>query len=90
MEVAVAVITSLFKTHPPRNLVGVIRHIKSTLNAIQDKTISPRALLRRVEPLLPESFKSSIMKLLQDEELFEHIWDEIETLNADKHRCFCF
>lgn len=90
MDVAVAVVASLIKAHPPQNVIGVIRHIKSTLNAIHDKTLSPRVLLREVAPMLPESFQSSVTKLLQDEELLEHIWDDLEILTAKPPRCCWF
>jgi hypothetical protein len=90
MDVALSVIGSLLRTDPPRNVVSVLRHIKATLTAIHDKTIQPRSLLRKVAPMLPDSFQTSIMKLLQDDELFEHIWDDIVSRDMPKTRCFCF
>ena len=90
MDVALTVVGSLLRTDPPRNIVSVLRHIKATLTAVKDKTIQPRALLRKIAPMLPESFQASVMKLLQDDEIFEHIWDDITWRDLPKSRCFCF
>jgi hypothetical protein len=90
MDVALSVVGSLLRTDPPRNIVSILRHIKATLTAVKDKSIPPRALLRKIAPMLPESFQPSVMKLLQDDELFEHIWDDINWRDSPKSRCFCF
>lgn len=87
MDVALSVMGSLLRTEPPRNIVDVIRHIKATLAAINDKTVDRMLLFRKVVPMLPESFRTSAVTLLQNEDLFEHIWDDI---TMPKIRCFCF
>lgn len=90
MDVALSIVGSLLRSDPPQNIIGVIRHVRSTLMTIHDKTIPPRTLLRKITPMLPESFQSSITKILQDEELFEHIWDDMDRSDVPKNDCFCF
>lgn len=87
MDAALSVMGSLLRTDPPQNIIDVIRHIKATLNAVKDKTVDRMLLLRKVVPMLPDSFRSSAITLLQNEDLFEHIWDDIR---MPKNNCFCF
>ena len=75
---------------PPRNLIDVLRQMKSTLNAVKITTIEPKALLIAIEPELPDAIRAHVATIMTHEDLFDHIWDElIVTVDPGKTWC-CF
>jgi hypothetical protein len=90
MEIARTVLGSVMSASPPRNLIDVLRQMKSTLNAVKITTIEPRALLIAIEPELPEVIRAHVATIMAHEDLFDHIWDElIVTVDPGKTWC-CF
>lgn len=83
MDVALAVVSDLIKKYPPRTIFDVVRHIKTTLESVHDTTVSPKALLNQVIPLLPESLQDIFVK---SEDLFDHIWEDLDSRETG---CFC-
>ena len=90
MEVARTVLGSVMSASPPRNLIDVLRQMKSTLNAVKITTIEPKALLIAIEPELPDVIRAHVASIIAHEDLFDHIWDElIVTVDPGKTWC-CF
>ena len=90
MEVARTVLGSVMTASPPRNLIDVLRQMKSTLNAVKITTIEPKALLIAIEPELPDAIRAHVATIMAHEDLFDHIWDElIVTVDPGKTWC-CF
>ena len=90
MEVARTVLGSVMSASPPRNLIDVLRQMKSTLNAVKITTIEPKALLIAIEPELPDVIRAHVASIMAHEDLFDHIWDElIVTVDPGKTWC-CF
>jgi len=90
MEVARTVLGSVMSASPPRNVIDVLRQMKSTLNAVKITTIEPKALLIAIEPELPDAIRAHVASIMAHEDLFDHIWDElIVTVDPGKTWC-CF
>ena len=90
MEVARTVLGSVMSASPPRNVIDVLRQMKSTLNAVKITTIEPKALLIAIEPELPDAIRAHVATIIAHEDLFNHIWDElIVTVDPGKTWC-CF
>lgn len=90
MEVARTVLGSVMSASPPRNVIDVLRQMKSTLNAVKITTIEPKALLIAIEPELPDAIRAHVATIMAHEDFFDHIWDElIVTVDPGKTWC-CF
>jgi hypothetical protein len=89
MEVARTVLSSVMTASPPKTVIDVLRQIKSTLNAIKNTTIEPRALLVAIEPDLPMPIRGHVVSMLIHDNFFDHLWDEfIEAAEPDGCHCF--